>query len=74
VDPARLFGRKETGGQLILVERVLDARRVLAHAGPASRLKVGSRTSLLRASGCRMVARHDALFELAFDEDVLALV
>ena len=32
VIPARLFGRKETGGQLeVLVERVLDEYRVLAH-------------------------------------------
>jgi S-adenosylmethionine:tRNA ribosyltransferase-isomerase len=75
VIPARLFGRKETGGQLeILVERVLDARRVLAHVRASKSPKVGSRIITEGGAVAVMVARHDALFELAFDEDVLALL
>jgi len=75
VIPARLFGRKETGGQLeILVERVLDARRVMAHVRASKSPKVGSRIILEGGAVAVMVARHEALFELAFDEDVLALL
>lgn len=73
--PARLFGRKETGGQLeILVERVLDARRVLAHVRASKSPKTGTRIITDGGAVAVMVARHDALFELAFDEDVLALL
>ena len=75
VIPARLFGRKATGGQLeILVERVLDSHRVLAHVRSSKSPKPGSRILLEDGSGVSMVARHDALFELAFDEPVLALL
>ena len=75
VIPARLFGRKATGGQLeILVERVLDSHRVLAHVRSSKSPKPGSRILLEDNSGVSMVARHDALFELAFDEPVLALL
>lgn len=75
VIPARLFGRKETGGQLeILVERVLDARRVLAHVRASKSPKTGSRIITDGGAVAVMVARHDALFELAFDMDVLALL
>ena len=75
VIPARLFARKETGGQLeILVERVLDSRRVLAHIRSSKSPKAGSRILLEDGSGATMLARHDALFELAFDEDVLPLL
>lgn len=74
VIPARLFGRKETGGQLeILVERVLDERRVLAHVRSSKSPKPGSRI-LLEESGATMLARHDALFELEFDDPVLPLL
>ena len=75
VIPARLFGRKATGGQLeILVERVLDSHRVLAHVRSSKSPKPGSRILLEDGSDVSMVARHDALFELAFDEPVLALL
>ena len=75
VIPARLFGRKETGGQLeILVERVLDSRRVLAHVRSSKSPKPGSRIVLEGETGATMLARHDALFELAFDEPVLPLL
>src|SRR5690606_21416232 len=75
VIPARLFGRKETGGQLeILVERVLDNRRVLAHVRSSKSPKPGSRILLEGDSTATMVARHDALFELEFDEPVLPLL
>lgn len=75
VIPARLFGRKETGGQLeILVERVLDSRRVLAHVRSSKSPRPGSRILLEGGAVVTMLARQDALFELGFDEDVLPLL
>lgn len=75
VIPARLFGRKETGGQLeVLVERVLDSRRVLAHVRSSKSPKPGSRIVLEGGAVAVMLARHDALFELSFDEAVLPLL
>lgn len=75
VIPARLFARKETGGQLeILVERVLDERRVLAHVRSSKSPKPGSLILLEDDSRVSMLARHDALFELGFAEPVLPLL
>ncbi|WP_339648013.1 tRNA preQ1(34) S-adenosylmethionine ribosyltransferase-isomerase QueA [Halopseudomonas pelagia] len=75
VIPARLFGRKETGGQLeVLVERVLDNRRVLAHVRSSKSPKPGSRIMIEGGAVAVMLARHGALFELSFDEDVLPLL
>ncbi|MFI2811552.1 tRNA preQ1(34) S-adenosylmethionine ribosyltransferase-isomerase QueA [Microbulbifer sp. JSM ZJ756] len=67
VIPARLYARKETGGRLeILVERVLDEYRVLAHVRSSKSPKPGSRLLLEDDTPLEMVARHEALFELAF--------
>ncbi|HBF47802.1 MAG TPA: tRNA preQ1(34) S-adenosylmethionine ribosyltransferase-isomerase QueA, partial [Shewanella frigidimarina] len=41
VIPARLFGQKSTGGKLeILVERMLDDKRILAHVRSSKSPKV----------------------------------
>ncbi|WP_237054747.1 tRNA preQ1(34) S-adenosylmethionine ribosyltransferase-isomerase QueA [Microbulbifer sediminum] len=70
VIPARLFARKETGGRLeILVERVLDERRVLAHIRSSKSPKPGSRLLLEDDTPLAMVARHEALFELEFPSE-----
>ena len=75
VIPARLFGRKATGGALeVLVERVLDEYRVLAHIRSSKSPKPGSRILLDGDAEAEMVARHDALFELRFAEPVLPLL
>ncbi|WP_271410908.1 tRNA preQ1(34) S-adenosylmethionine ribosyltransferase-isomerase QueA [Pseudomonas sp. Q1-7] len=75
VIPARLFGQKASGGKLeILVERVLDSHRVLAHVRSSKSPKPGA-TLLIEGGGeAEMVARHDALFELRFAEEVLPLL
>lgn len=68
VIPARLFGQKESGGKVeLLVERVLDRHRVLAHVRASKSPKPG--TGLIFEGDVRavMVARHDDLFELCFD-------
>ncbi|MCF6361833.1 MAG: tRNA preQ1(34) S-adenosylmethionine ribosyltransferase-isomerase QueA [Gammaproteobacteria bacterium] len=66
VIPARLFGQKETGGRVeVLVERVLDARRVLAHVRASKSPKTGSHLSLEGDIVAEMLGRQGELFELA---------
>src|SRR5690554_899962 len=75
VIPARLFGQKDTGGKLeVLIERVLDSRRVLAHVRSSKSPKPGTMIHLDGGGEALMLARHDALFELQFGEDVLPLL
>jgi S-adenosylmethionine:tRNA ribosyltransferase-isomerase len=75
VIPARLFGRKATGGQLeILIERVLDEHRALAHVRASKSPKPGSHILLEGGGEAEMLARHDALFELRFDQPLLPLL
>lgn len=69
VIPARIFGQKESGGKIeVLVERVLDDKRVLAHVRaskaprPGARLRLGDEGQV----AAEMVARHDTLFEIEF--------
>ncbi|WP_090514044.1 tRNA preQ1(34) S-adenosylmethionine ribosyltransferase-isomerase QueA [Pseudomonas marincola] len=75
VIPARLFGQKASGGKLeVLVERVLDAYRVLAHVRSSKSPKPGSMILIDGGGEAEMLARHDALFELRFNEPVLPLL
>lgn len=79
VIPARIFGRKASGGKIeVLVERVLDDHRVLAHVRASKSPKPGSELLLGddESIAATMIARHDALFELRFndDRDVLTLL
>lgn len=77
VIPARLLGQKASGGKVeVLIERVLDEHRVLAHVRASKSPKVGSKLILENIVEVEMVARHDGLFELKFlnDETVLNLL
>lgn len=75
VIPARLFGQKDTGGKVeVLVERVLDGSRVMAHIRSSKSPKPGGIINIDGGGRALMMARHDALFELDFGEDVLALL
>ena len=61
---ARLHGQKDTGGKVeILVERVIEPTRCLAHVRASKSPKVGS-TLLVEDAQITMIARHDNLFEL----------
>lgn len=74
VIPARVFGQKASGGQVeILVERVLDTHRVLAHVRASKSPKVGGEIILQDSTRLSMVARHDTLFELEFIADETAI-
>lgn len=64
VIPARLFGVKDTGGQVeILIERLLDENEVLAHVRASKSPKPGSRIAVASHS-LQMVGREDGLFRL----------
>jgi S-adenosylmethionine:tRNA ribosyltransferase-isomerase len=65
VIPARLFGKKSTGGSVeILVERILDTHRVLAHVRASKSPKPGSKILFAEGIQFEMLKRHDDLFEL----------
>ena len=70
VIPARMFGQKASGGKLeVLVERMLDERRLLAHIRASKSPKPGTEIILEGKVKATMVARHDALFELEVHSD-----
>ena len=69
VIPARLFGRKETGGQVeILVERLLDRDKCLAHVQASKSPKEGSRIILDEGGELRVGRRRVDLFALDLAE------
>lgn len=70
VIPARMFGKKASGGKLeVLVERMLDEHRVLAHVRCSKSPKPGTEIILEEQVSATMVERHGALFELKFNSD-----
>ena len=72
VIPARLFGRKASGGKIEeLVERMLDDKRILAHIRASKAPKPGAELLLGDDESIKatMVARHDALFEVEFNDE-----
>jgi len=79
VIPARLFGKKVTGGKVeILIERIIDQDTALAHIRASKAPKVGNHLLLGNADtevhfNATMVARHGALFELKFTDDYSVL-
>ncbi|GGE70587.1 S-adenosylmethionine:tRNA ribosyltransferase-isomerase [Streptosporangium jomthongense] len=77
VIPARLFGKKQTGGQVeVLVERVTGEHSLVAHVRASKALKEGQRVILEDGSALRMAGRSEALFYLESEstEPVLELL
>jgi S-adenosylmethionine:tRNA ribosyltransferase-isomerase len=70
VMPARLYGRKQTGGRVeLLIERVISERQALAHLRSSKSPKPGA--LLLVGESARKVVvegRRDALFELRLEQ------
>jgi len=65
VIPARLFGRKASGGLIeVMVERVLDEQNLLAHVRASKAPKPGSALILENAIECLMLERRADLFLL----------
>jgi S-adenosylmethionine:tRNA ribosyltransferase-isomerase len=68
VIPARLLGRKQTGGRIeALIERVLDARRALALVRASKPPAPGQRLRFDPGVEARVGARRGEFYELAFE-------
>jgi S-adenosylmethionine:tRNA ribosyltransferase-isomerase len=64
---ARLHGRKDSGGEVeILVERVLDPMRALAHVRASKSPRAGRQIRLARGGVVEVLGRAGELFELLF--------
>lgn len=77
VIPARLFGKKETGGQVeILMERLTGEQEMLAHVKASKALRPGQVVILEDGSCLTMQGREDALFRLTHEgqEPLLSLL
>ena len=71
--PARFLGRKASGGRIeVLVERVLDDHRALAHVRASRAPKVGADLVLEENEAATVVDRDGALFVVAFERPVRA--
>jgi len=68
VMPARLFGRKESGGRVeILIERPLGTHEALAQLGVSKKPKIDSLILLEDDSPVRVLAREGEFFRLHFE-------
>jgi S-adenosylmethionine:tRNA ribosyltransferase-isomerase len=67
---ARLFGNKESGGNIeVLVERILDEREVLAQVRASKSPKRGSRLLLAGCVDVTVLGRAGEFFHLRFEGD-----
>jgi len=72
VIPARLWGRKETGGRVeVLVERVLGECEALAHVRASKSPKPGSELWFEDDARARVAGREADLFHLIFDRPLM---
>ncbi len=70
---ARLLGAKQTGGKVeVLVERILDSNRVLAHVKASKTPQAGTTLLLADQLHVKVLGRQLDLFELEFDQEVLS--
>ncbi|MBP7370512.1 MAG: tRNA preQ1(34) S-adenosylmethionine ribosyltransferase-isomerase QueA, partial [Arenimonas sp.] len=68
VIPARLFGQKQTGGQVeILIERLLPAQQVRAQIGASKAPKPGSFITLQDGTVLTVVHRDQGFYQLQFN-------
>jgi S-adenosylmethionine:tRNA ribosyltransferase-isomerase len=68
VIPARVIGNKPSGGRVeILLERILDDRRILAHVHASKPLREAIPIALPGGASARFIARREDLFELQLD-------
>lgn len=74
---ARLFGTKESGGNIeVLIERVINEHTAYAHIKASRAPKIGSKIKLANIIEAEITARHDDLFECRFlnDDSLLNLL
>ncbi len=66
--PARLYGRKETGGAVeILLERVTGAHEAVVQLGTHKKPKTGGRIALADGSHATVLGRDEGFFRLHFE-------
>ena len=70
VIPARLFGRKESGGRVeILLERLTGAHEALAQVGASKSPKAGGRIELDEGTAITVLGREGEFYRLRFETD-----
>lgn len=77
VIPARLWGHKESGGRIeMLVERILDDSRVIAHVRASKTPRAGSVIVFANDVRFKVLGRQEELFELQCEssEPVLTVI
>jgi S-adenosylmethionine:tRNA ribosyltransferase-isomerase len=68
VIPARLFGKKQSGGKVeILIESIQDERHAIAHVRASKAPKAGTLIELELGHRCTVLGRADDLFQLEFE-------
>ena len=73
--PARLFGKKETGGNVeLLIERITGNQTALAHIRASKSPKVGATLVFDHGFSANMLGRVDDLFELEFSAPLLSML
>jgi len=75
VIPARIFGKKETGGSVeILIERITGIKTAMAHIRSSKSPKAGVTLLLEQKFSVKVLGRKGSLFELEFSAPLLALL
>ncbi|HET7607868.1 MAG TPA: S-adenosylmethionine:tRNA ribosyltransferase-isomerase, partial [Gammaproteobacteria bacterium] len=73
--PARVIGRKPTGGRVeLLLERLLGPRSALVHLQASHKPAPGSHVELPGGARARIGARRAELTEIELDRDVVAFL
>jgi len=68
VIPARLFGRKATGGLVeVLIERILDDKHALAQIRSSKSPKIGSTIYFTETIGLTVIDKQDQFYQLQFN-------
>jgi S-adenosylmethionine:tRNA ribosyltransferase-isomerase len=71
VVPARLYGKKDSGGRIeVLLERVLDERRLLAQVRASKPPRPGARLELEGGVQAEVLGRQEGFYELRLLGDV----
>ena len=67
VIPARLIGKKETGGKIeVLIEKIIDKNTVIAQLGNKKNVKVGSNIIFSNGAYANIRTKQNIFYELAF--------
>jgi S-adenosylmethionine:tRNA ribosyltransferase-isomerase len=75
VIPARLFGKKETGGNVeLLIERITGNQTALAHIRASKSPKAGATLLFDHGFSSNMLGRVDDIFELEFSAPLLSML